>query len=92
MTDNKPDFLIITETWLKSKLSDSIRGVSIAQSKLWHNQGVAILCGTNVTNIQPLEPSLWSENIIVIKASIRSTRSPLIIIGYYAQPGTQLDC
>ena len=52
-----------------------------------------IIANNKITNMQHIEPSLWTPNTIVVKLRLKKHETPVFVIGHYSKPGckTVLD-
>ena len=58
---------ILTETWLRKPITNTIDNIHIAQSPPMHNQGIVILAKRTIKQFQPVFPSLWTPNTVAVK-------------------------
>ena len=56
----------------------------MAQSPSAANQGVAILCGSRITDIKAVNPALWTKCTITVKVRVEGLRSPVFVVGHYS--------
>ena len=81
------DITVLCETWLTTPLVHRIAGVRALQSPLAPHQGVLIVLGERVTDVQPVVPGLWSPRLIVAKVHIGDLNDRVTVIGHYSPPG-----
>jgi hypothetical protein len=86
--------LVITETWLQSRLPPSTQFHSV-QSPHSPNQGIAIwIRQDRVASVKHVHEELWTPELIIIEAEITTEgKEPrrATIIGAYLKPGTHAD-
>ena len=79
MSDAKLNVLILTETWLNKPIPWQLRQFKSATSPPSQHQGIMILANKEIGNLQPLLPSTWSENIIVVLATLKDNMTQIVI-------------
>jgi hypothetical protein len=67
---NNIDIAFFTETWLLSSLKLFLNTDKLFQSPPNRYQGVAIMVGPRIKNIQPILEQIWTTHTIACKAHI----------------------
>ena len=84
MLSTQTDFLIITESWLNYSVLNAFEGVKVAQTPPSESKGVLVLTGKEISNLQPVLPSLWTPHTIMLKAHVKSIGDSITIVGHYS--------
>ena len=81
------DITVLCETWLTTTIVHRIAGVRALQTPLAPHQGVLLVLGERVTDVQPVVPGLWSPRLIVAKVHIGDLNDRITVVGHYSPPG-----
>ena len=86
MNETKTDILIITETWLDYSVLNTFEGIRVAQTPHCGSKGILVLTSGRISNLQAIQPELWTPHTILLKAHIKEIHDSITIVGHYNQP------
>ena len=86
MTESQTDILVLTETWLDYSVLNTFEGVRVAQTPYCSSKGILVLTSKRISNLQAIQPQLWSPHTILLKAHVKEIDDSITVIGHYSQP------